>query len=109
MVVSCDVWWGQTATAANPVTPPITSYQCRRRKISRDQTSRISVLGNAEASAYLQVNSGGVRAPSLLHWRSKGQWWRLVFISTSNEGYPKVRNHGEGLLLVESGYYRFHI
>ena len=33
--------------------------------------------------------------------------------SASNEGYPKVRNHGEGpykgLLLVESGYYRFHI
>ena len=23
--------------------------------------------------------------------------------------HPKVRNHGEGLLLVESGYYRFHI
>ena len=46
----------------------------------QDQTSHISVLGNAEASAYLQVNSGGVRAPSLLHWRSKGQWWRLVFI-----------------------------
>ena len=29
--------------------------------------------------------------------------------SASNEGYPKVRNHGEGLLLVENGYYRFHI
>ena len=33
--------------------------------------------------------------------------------SASNEGYPKVRNHGEGpnygRLLVESGYYRFHI
>ena len=33
--------------------------------------------------------------------------------SASNEGYPKVCNHGEGpykgLLLVESGYYRFHI
>ena len=24
----------------------------------------------------------------------------------SNEGYLKVRNHGEGLLLVESGYYQ---
>ena len=23
--------------------------------------------------------------------------------------HPKVRKHGEGLLLVESGYYRFHI
>ena len=34
-------------------------------------------------------------------------------ISASNEGYPKVRNHGKGpylgLFLVESGYYRFHI
>ena len=36
-----------------------------------------------------------------------------MFTSALNEGYPKVRNHGEGpyqgLLLVESGYYRFHI
>ena len=36
-----------------------------------------------------------------------------VDISASNEGYPKVRNHGEGpyqgLLLVERGYYLFHI
>ena len=60
--------------------PPLLLISIRDGKISRDQTSRISVLGNAEASAYLQVNSGGVRAPSLLHWRSKGQWWRLVFI-----------------------------
>ena len=82
MVVSCDVWRGQTAAAAKPVTPPITSYQWQRRENIwyQDQTSHISVLGNAEASAYLQVNSGGVRAPSLLHWRSKGQWWRQVFI-----------------------------
>ena len=33
--------------------------------------------------------------------------------SASIKVYPKVRNHGEGpykgLLLVESGYYRFHI
>ena len=76
--------------------PPLLLISVGDGKISRDQTSRISVLGNAEASAYLQVNSGGVRAPSLLHWRSKGQWLRLVFISASNEGYPKVRNHGEG-------------
>ena len=37
----------------------------------------------------------------------------MVPSGASNEGYPKVRNHGEGpyygLLLVESGYYRFHI
>ena len=29
--------------------------------------------------------------------------------SASNGGNPKVRNHREGLLLVESGYNRFHI
>ena len=29
--------------------------------------------------------------------------------SASKKFHPKVRNHGEGLLLVESGYYRFHI
>ena len=29
--------------------------------------------------------------------------------SASNGGNPKVRNHGEGLLLVESGYNCFHI
>ena len=27
-----------------------------------------------------------------------------IHTSASNEGYPKVRNHREGLLLVESGY-----
>ena len=36
-----------------------------------------------------------------------------IFTRHSNEGYPKVRNHGEGpyegLLLVERGSYRFHI
>ena len=39
--------------------------------------------------------------------------WCSVWSIASNEGYPKVRHHGEGpyqgLLLVESGYYRFHI
>ena len=32
-----------------------------------------------------------------------------MVISASKKIHPKVRNHGEGLLLVESGYYRFHI
>ena len=38
---------------------------------------------------------------------------RLVPQKVPSEGNPKVRNHGEGpyqgLLLVESGYYHFHI
>ena len=37
----------------------------------------------------------------------------LVLQKVPSEANPKVRNHGEGpyygLLLVESGYYRFHI
>ena len=37
----------------------------------------------------------------------------LVLQKVASEADPKVRNHGEGpyqgLLLVESGYYRFHI
>ena len=37
----------------------------------------------------------------------------VVLQKAASELHPKVRNHGEGpywgLLLVESGYYRFHI
>ena len=37
----------------------------------------------------------------------------VVLQKVASEDDPKVRNHGEGpywgLLLVESGYYRFHI
>ena len=36
--------------------------------------------------------------------RHTGQVTRGVVASASNEGYPKVLNHREGLLLVESGY-----
>ena len=38
---------------------------------------------------------------------------QVVLQKVASELHPKVRNHGEGpyqgLLLVESGYYRFHI
>ena len=37
----------------------------------------------------------------------------IVLQNVASELHPKVRNHGEGpyqgLLLVESGYYGFHI
>ena len=39
--------------------------------------------------------------------------FQVVPQKVASELHPKVRNHGEGpyqgLLLVESGYYRFHI
>ena len=49
--------------------------------------------------------SSGVVPPIVTSW--------LVLQKVPSEANPKVRNHGEGpyksLLLVESGYYRFHI
>ena len=42
-----------------------------------------------------------------------GWGWPGLLVEIQTKVHPKVRNHGEGpysgLLLVESGYYRFHI
>ena len=53
------------------------------------------------------------RSCGLARTRTRPHEWRLVLQKVTSEANPKVRNHGEGpyqgLLLVESGYYRFHI
>ena len=49
----------------------------------------------------------------VFHLTKPGAGLEVVLQKVPSEANPKVRNHGEGpysgLLLVESGYYRFHI
>ena len=62
-----------------------------------------------------EVNARGHSAPPLQYLLRQAvlPLLPLVLQKVASELHPKVRNHGEGpyygLLLVESGYYRFHI
>ena len=62
-----------------------------------------------DCAADCTLHCYALNIPPFIHTliQSSGSYWCF------KKFHPKVRNHGEGpykgLLLVESGYYRFHI
>ena len=88
----------------------VTGYMSDLRFLQQLWCATLSiVLARAERIGIWLLHGSAVWAavpsPSLNdRGRASAAWW-LVTSSASNEGYPKVRNHGE----VESGYNCFHI